>query len=81
MTDTQDYKSMDAGAFLQALGTDGTKWTEAFRQIHPDCAVDDEVMLAWFCNAIMAGNDAAHGNPPLCGDHAAWLIEQEASHD
>ncbi len=74
-----DYKAMGAGTFLETIGTDGMKWTEAFRQINPDCNVDDGAMLGWFCNAIMAGHDAALGNPPLNGDHAQWMLDREQS--
>ena len=72
-----DYKAMSAGEMLLAVGTDGQKWTEAFRQINPDCNVDDAAMLGWFCNAIMAGHDAALGNPPLNGDHAQFLLDRK----
>jgi hypothetical protein len=71
-----DYKALDGGEFLEALGTDGPKWAEAFRQINPDCNVDDGTMLGWFCNAIMAGHDAACGNPPMNGDHAQWIMDR-----
>ena len=52
-----DYTHMSSGDFIEAIGNDGMKWTEAFRQINPDCNVDDDVMLGWFCNALCVGED------------------------
>ena len=49
---------MSDGDLLGALGIDGEKWTEAFRQINQSTNIPDDVMLGWFCNAIMAGYDA-----------------------
>ena len=77
-TTAEQLKAMDDGDFLAFLGTDGMRWMQAFRAMNPECNVADDVMLGWFCNAIMAGNDAALGNPPLCGDHAQWLIDRDA---
>ena len=73
-----DYTTMDAGTLYHELGGDGQKWATAFRQYNPACNVDDGLLLAWFCNAVMAGHDAAFGRPPLCGDHAEWLQNRSA---
>lgn len=54
-----NYKSLDDGEFLKAVGMDGKKWTEAFLQLHPEGSADHGLLLGWFCNAIMAGYDAA----------------------
>jgi hypothetical protein len=78
MSEQLNYAAMTGGDLLATLGMDGMKWAQAFRQINPDCSVEDDTMLGWFCNAIMAGYDHAHGNPPLCGDHAQWLLENGA---
>lgn len=51
-----DYKNMQPGDFLQAIGMDSKKWTDAFMQIAPD-ATDEATMIGWFANAIMAGWD------------------------
>jgi hypothetical protein len=74
----EQMKAMDGGAFLDFLGTDGARWMRAFRALNPECNIDDDVMLGWFCNAIMTGHDAALGNPPLCGDHAQWLLDRDS---
>ena len=74
-----DYTAMDAGTLYNELGGDGYKFAEAFRQFHPDCNVDDDMLLSWFCNACMGGYDRALGNPPLNGDHAEWLLNREQS--
>lgn len=36
---------------------DGKKWAAVFCEFNP--AMNEEVMVAWFCNAIMCGWDAA----------------------
>ena len=81
MTDyitAEQIKAMDSGTFLEFLGADGMRWMQAFRALNPECNVDDSNLLSWFCNAIMAGHDAALGNPPLNGDHAQWLLDRTA---
>ena len=55
----------------------GMAWTQFFRKCNPDCNVDDDVMLGWFCNAMMAMHDHLRGGGPLNGDHAQFLINQE----
>lgn len=72
-----DYTKMSPGELYHELGADGYKWAEAFAQYNPNCDVDQGALLAWFCNAVMAGHDAALGNPPLNGDHAQWLIDRQ----
>ena len=76
--DITELKAMTGGDFLAYLGTDGPRWAEAFHALHPDCGIEEGVMLGWFCNAIMTGHDAALGNPPLNGDHAQWLMGRGA---
>ena len=71
-----DYTKMDAGTLYHELGGDGYKWADAFRQYNPDCNIDDGMLRSWFCNAVMAGHDAALGNPPMNGDHAQWLLDR-----
>ena len=71
-----DYTAMSSGELYHELGADGQKWATAFRRHNPNCNVDDGMLLAWFCNAVMAGHDAALGKPPLNGDHAQWLLDR-----
>lgn len=42
---------------------DAMAWTKFFREMNPDCNVDDDVMLGWFSNAMMAMHD--HMRPDL----------------
>lgn len=56
MSNTPDYVNMRAGEMLAALGTDGSKWADAFCQQFPDA--DYGLMLGWFCNAIEATKEA-----------------------
>jgi hypothetical protein len=73
-----DYTKMSSGELTYALGADGRKWAEAFQQYNPNTGVDFGTLLGWFCGAVMAGVDHAHGNPPQCGDHAEWLAAKAA---
>lgn len=42
----------------QLLGEfDAHKWAQEFKRLYPES--DEELMLAWFANAIMAGYDKA----------------------
>lgn len=59
MQDAPNYSAMNAAQFINALGMDGWKWSQAFCQKHPEADFDD--MLGWFANAIMAGYDHAQG--------------------
>lgn len=61
-----DYTAMDDGELYHELGGGGYKWAQAFRQYHPNCNVDDGMLLAWFSNACMGGHDAALGDE--CGN-------------
>lgn len=55
--DKPDYKSMQSGELLNAVGMDGQKWAEAFCQYFPEH--DLGLMGTWFANACMAGYDEA----------------------
>ena len=56
---------------------DAMAWTKFFRTTHPDCNVEDDVMLAWFSNAMMAMHDHIVKGNPINGDHAQYLIDKE----
>ena len=56
---------------------DAMAWTKFFRQVNPDCNVDDDVMLAWFSNAMMAMHDhLVYQGAPINGDHAEFILSQ-----
>ena len=66
-----------AGDSLLHLGVDGKKWTKNFHE----CAVklgysnmDEDWLIGWFANAIMAWND--HGHGPINGDHAQFMLDR-----
>ena len=57
------------------VGMDGVKWAQAFMQIwgHRLNEVEEDLMVGWFANAIMAGYDEGRKVPVLAGegeDHA-----------
>jgi hypothetical protein len=56
---------------------DAMAWTKFFRQVNPDCNVDDDVMIAWFANAMMAMHDhLVYQGAPINGDHAEFILSQ-----
>lgn len=71
-----NYNTMSAPEFLDAVGIDAQKWSEAFMQITKG-SVDEGDMIGWFSNAMMAMHDHLHGNPIMNGDHAQYLIDKE----
>lgn len=40
---------------------DAMAWAKFFRECNPDCNVEDDVMLGWFANAMMAMHDHLTG--------------------
>lgn len=56
-----DYKNMEPGKFLQAVGTDAYKWADAFMQIWGDKLqeVSHGLMIGWFANAMVTQHDKA----------------------
>ncbi len=53
-----DYREgMD---ILKMVGTDASKWAEAFQQliVDPGKEIDEGLMIGWFANAIEAGRTA-----------------------
>lgn len=36
---------------------DARDWVEAFFKFNPDVNIDEDLMLTWFCNAMMRGYD------------------------
>jgi hypothetical protein len=55
---------------------DAKAWADLFAKIHPNCNVDNETMLGWFANAMMAMHDYIHGSQPINGDHVQYLMDQ-----
>ena len=39
-------------------------WTKFFRECRPECNLDDETMLGWFANAMMAMHDHIYQTSP-----------------
>lgn len=52
-------------------------WADFFTETYPNCGVDNETMISWFANAMMAMHDHIKGITCLNGDHAQYLIDQE----
>ena len=64
---------------LDALGDDAAKWADAFIQMHPDCGLDESIMVGWFANAIDHSCDVRAGGGRPHGDHLQHLIDREAT--
>ena len=57
---------------------DAMAWTKFFRTTHPDCNIEDDVMLAWFANAMMAMHDhLVYKGAPINGDHAEFMLNNK----
>ena len=60
MTDAERKES--DGEVLERLGMDGVKWAAEFRKTALKLGysdMDEDWLIGWFCNAIMAGYDRA----------------------
>ncbi|MCA0358718.1 MAG: hypothetical protein LCH78_18040 [Proteobacteria bacterium] len=67
-----NYAAMSPGDMLTALGDDAQKWAEAFCQIHGG---DEDLMLAWFANAIEHSHDVRTGSGPVVmPDGSAFIV-------
>ena len=56
-----DYTKMADGDLYKALGNDVTKWAAAFQQciVDKNVPIDEDLMVTWFSNVIMADHDAS----------------------
>jgi hypothetical protein len=52
-------------------------WTKFFREHNPECNLDDDVMLGWFANAMMAMHDHIYQTtqPAQEQEPVAWMNE------
>ena len=73
-----NYRKLDGPGLLHAMGTDASKWAAAFCELHPDANVDEDMMLAWFANAIMHALDLERGTV-INGEHAEYLLDHGLS--
>lgn len=44
---------------------DAMAWARFFCSSHPDCGLDENIMVAWFANAMMAMHDHLTGQKPV----------------
>ena len=58
---------------------DAVAWAKFFMKTmeEKEIVIDEGLMIAWFANAMMAMHDHLKG-APINGDHAEYLLEQEA---
>lgn len=59
-------------------------WTKFFRECRPECNLDDETMLGWFANAMMAMHDHIYQTSPptrepLSYDQIVAIIQTHTS--
>jgi hypothetical protein len=53
-------------------------WTKFFREHNPECNLDDNVMLGWFANAMMAMHDHIYQTTQPEQDNIQYLLDQVA---
>lgn len=59
---------------------DARAWAKFFAETNPNCNVDEDMMRAWFANAMMAMHDhLVLKGQPINGDHAQFMLDQ--AHD
>jgi hypothetical protein len=55
---------------------DARAWAKFFCEKNPN-VMDEEVMIVWFANAMMAMHDYLFGIKAINGDHADYLLNGE----
>jgi hypothetical protein len=48
-------------------------WTKFFREHNPECNLDDDVMLGWFANAMMAMHNRIYQTTQPEQEPVAWM--------
>ena len=72
-----DYTKLNGPDLLHEMGQDAAKWATAFCQIIPAAERDEDIMRAWFANAIMHTLDTERGTI-INGEHAENLAQRAA---
>ena len=70
------YNEMTGPELLAACRDDARKWADAFCEIISDGrAIDEEMMIGWFANAIEHSYDIRTGNgPTILPDGSAFFV-------
>jgi hypothetical protein len=63
---SEKYAGMSEPNLLNALGTDATKWADAFCEMHGG---DRGLMTTWFANAMMNEHDTLKGRARMIDEH------------
>lgn len=53
---------------------DAQVWAKFFMETHPDCGLDEGMMIAWFANAMMAMHDHLTGQGPVVLDDGSAFV-------
>ena len=59
---------------------DARAWAKFFIETvnkHPDYVIDEEIMIGWFSNAMMAMHDHLLGIKYINGDHMQYELDKE----
>ncbi|GEM_PF-6214945 len=73
-----DEKNETNGEFLKRVGMDGQKWAKEFMKKFcgdDKIQIDEDLIISWFCSAIMAGYDNANQKKLEEGTFM-WAVEQ-----
>ncbi len=78
LTDKPNYTTMDTTQLYEAMGVDGHKWAEAFRQYAVKLGysdMDQGWLTGWFCNAMMQMHDHVTGTKTtVLPDGSAFFV-------
>lgn len=68
---------MESGDLLDYMGFDARKWAEKFCEIISDGrAIDEDMMVGWFANALMVGYDKGRGvEVTRLPDGSAFIVD------
>lgn len=70
-----DYTKLEGADLIHELNDDARKWAAAFCQYFPNANIDEEIMVAWFANAIERAWDFRTGHIHNA-EHLQYLVDK-----
>ena len=56
---------------------DAVAWAKFFMKFNPDCGITEDMMVAWFANAMMAMHDYVTGTKTMVlPDGSAFVVDE-----
>ena len=56
---------------------DAHEWAKFFMKCNPEINIEEDVMVGWFSNAMMAMHDHVLGIKFINGDHMQYELDKE----